>query len=57
VTTTVGLGSGWLTYRVQDFQALYPEVQVHLMLDNEELDSTCARPIAPSGCASRSSPT
>lgn len=38
VTTTVGLGSGWLTYRVQDFLELYPDVQLHLMLSNEELD-------------------
>ncbi|WP_425419119.1 LysR family transcriptional regulator [Oricola indica] len=38
VTTTVGLGSGWLTYRVQDFLELFPEIQLHLMLSNEELD-------------------
>lgn len=38
VTTTIGLGSGWLTYRVQDFLELYPDVQLHLMLSNEELD-------------------
>jgi DNA-binding transcriptional LysR family regulator len=38
VTTTVGLGSGWLTYRVQDFLELFPDVQLHLMLSNEELD-------------------
>ncbi|MFZ2099049.1 MAG: LysR family transcriptional regulator [Oricola sp.] len=38
VTTTVGLGSGWLTYRVQDFLELYPDIQLHLMLSNEELD-------------------
>jgi DNA-binding transcriptional LysR family regulator len=38
VTTTVGLGAGWLTYRVQDFLELYPDIQLHLMLSNEELD-------------------
>ena len=38
VTTTVGLGSGWLTYRVHDFLELYPDIQLHLMLSNEELD-------------------
>jgi DNA-binding transcriptional LysR family regulator len=38
VTTTVGFGQGWLTEKVQEFQALYPEVQVQLLLDNEELD-------------------
>lgn len=38
VTTTVGLGQAWLTEKVQEFQALYPDVQVQLLLDNEELD-------------------
>ncbi|MGH6763859.1 MAG: LysR family transcriptional regulator [Phyllobacterium sp.] len=40
VTTTVGLGSGWLTERVQEFIELYPDVQLQLILDNEELDLT-----------------
>ena len=38
ITTTVGLGSGWLTYRVQEFLELYPDIQVQLLLSNEELD-------------------
>ncbi|MEM1376645.1 MAG: LysR family transcriptional regulator [Pseudomonadota bacterium] len=38
VTTTVGLGAGWLTYRVQEFLDLYPDVQVQMVLSNEELD-------------------
>jgi DNA-binding transcriptional LysR family regulator len=38
ITTTVGLGQGWLTDKVQEFLALYPEMQVQLILDNEELD-------------------
>ena len=38
VTTTVGLGQGWLTEKVQEFMALYPDMQVQLILDNEELD-------------------
>ncbi|WP_306120229.1 MULTISPECIES: LysR family transcriptional regulator [unclassified Roseitalea] len=38
ITTTVGLGSGWLTYRVQEFLELYPDIQVQLVLSNEELD-------------------
>lgn len=38
VTTTVGFGQGWLTEKVQEFQSLYPDVQVQLLLDNEELD-------------------
>jgi DNA-binding transcriptional LysR family regulator len=40
VTTTVGLGAGWLTQRVQEFIELYPEVQIQLILANEELDLT-----------------
>ncbi len=38
VTTTVGLGTGWLTSRVHEFIELYPDVQLELILDNEELD-------------------
>lgn len=38
ITTTVGLGQGWLTEKVQEFQTLYPDMQVQLILDNEELD-------------------
>ena len=40
VTTTVGLGAGWLTDRVQEFLDLYPEIQLQLILANEELDLT-----------------
>lgn len=40
VTTTVGLGAGWMTQRVQEFLELYPEVQIQLLLANEELDLT-----------------
>ena len=40
VTTTVGLGSGWLTERVPEFMDLYPDIQVNLILANEELDLT-----------------
>lgn len=40
VSTTVGLGSGWLTERVQEFIDLYPEIQLQLILANEELDLT-----------------
>jgi len=38
VTTTVGLGTGWLTTRVHEFLELFPEVQLELILENEELD-------------------
>lgn len=40
VTTTVGLGSGWLTERIPEFLELYPEIQLQLILANEELDLT-----------------
>ncbi|HEV7251766.1 MAG TPA: LysR family transcriptional regulator [Mesorhizobium sp.] len=40
VTTTVGLGVGWLTDRLPEFLELYPDIQVHLLLANEELDLT-----------------
>lgn len=40
VTTTVGLGSGWLIERMEEFADLYPDVQVQLILDDEELDLT-----------------
>ena len=38
ITTTVGLGSVWLTPRIKEFMELYPDIQVQLMLDDEELD-------------------
>jgi len=38
VTTTVGLGAGWLTERIPEFLELYPEIQLQLILANEELD-------------------
>lgn len=40
VTTTVGLGAGWLTERLQEFLELYPEINLQLILANEELDLT-----------------
>ncbi len=40
VTTTVGLGAGWLTERIQEFLKLYPEIHLQLILANEELDLT-----------------
>ncbi|MDP3897836.1 MAG: LysR family transcriptional regulator [Mesorhizobium sp.] len=40
VTTTVGLGAGWLTDRVPEFLELYPDIQLQLLLANEELDLT-----------------
>ncbi len=38
ITTTVGLGSVWLTPRLREFTELYPEIQVTVLLDDRELD-------------------
>ena len=38
VTTTVGLGSTWLTSRIKNFIDLYPDVDLHLLFDDDELD-------------------
>ncbi len=38
ITTTVGLGSIWLTPRMGDFVKLYPDITLKLLLSNEELD-------------------
>src|SRR5690606_29388702 len=35
VTTTVGLGAGWLTERLHEFTELYPEISLQLILANE----------------------
>jgi DNA-binding transcriptional LysR family regulator len=40
VTTTVGLGTGWLTTRIHEFLELYPDVRLELILADEELDLT-----------------
>ncbi|WP_295814107.1 LysR family transcriptional regulator [uncultured Nitratireductor sp.] len=40
VSTTVGLGTGWLTERLPEFIELYPDIELQLILDNEELDLT-----------------
>ncbi len=38
ITTTVGLGTIWLTPRLAEFVNLYPDIQTSLLLDDEELD-------------------
>ena len=38
ITTTVGLGTVWLTPRLADFIRLYPDIQTSLLLFDEELD-------------------
>lgn len=38
ITTTVGLGSVWLTPRIREFMELYPDIKVTLLLEDRELD-------------------
>jgi DNA-binding transcriptional LysR family regulator len=38
ITTTVGLGSVWLTPIIKQFMELYPDINVALLLDDRELD-------------------
>lgn len=38
VTTTVGLGSTWLSTRINEFLDLYPGISLELILDDGELD-------------------
>jgi DNA-binding transcriptional LysR family regulator len=38
VTTTVGLGSAWLTPRLTEFVELYPDIRIELLLKDDELD-------------------
>src|SRR5579883_3325639 len=40
VTTTVALGTGWLTPRLPEFMKLYPDVRLQLILDDEVLKLT-----------------
>lgn len=40
VSTTVGLGAGWLTERMPEFLEIHPEINLQLILTNEELDLT-----------------
>jgi DNA-binding transcriptional LysR family regulator len=38
VTTTVALGSIWLTPRMREFMELYPDIRLTLLLTDEEID-------------------
>jgi len=38
VTTTVGLGSMWLTPRIREFLEIYPEIAMTLLVDDAEVD-------------------
>ncbi len=38
ITTTVGIGTNWLTPRLGEFLELYPEIKVNVILSDDELD-------------------
>jgi DNA-binding transcriptional LysR family regulator len=38
ITTTVAFGSTWLAPRMREFIEVYPEIEVHLLLSDRELD-------------------
>ena len=38
VTTTVGIGSTWLSSRIYEFLQLYPDIQIEIKLNDSELD-------------------
>lgn len=38
ITTTVGIGTNWLTPRLGEFLELYPEIQLNVILSDDELD-------------------
>ena len=38
VTTTVGIGSTWLSSRIHEFLMLYPDIQIEIKLNDAELD-------------------
>lgn len=38
ITTTIGFGSVWLTPRIKEFMDLYPEINLTILLDYDDLD-------------------
>ena len=38
ITTTVGLGTVWLTPRIAEFKELYPQISISMLLEDTELD-------------------
>ena len=38
ITTTVGLGTSWLTPRIKEFMELYPDIKLKLLLFDNQLD-------------------
>ncbi|WP_026088106.1 LysR family transcriptional regulator [Bartonella rattaustraliani] len=38
ITSTYGMGAGWLVERMPEFLSLYPDIRVQLLFDDKELD-------------------
>lgn len=38
ITAPIGLGTVWVTQRLREFMDLYPEIQIDLILDDDQLD-------------------
>lgn len=38
ITTTLGIGTNWLSPRLGEFMELYPDIRINLILTDEELD-------------------
>ncbi|WP_019221437.1 LysR family transcriptional regulator [Bartonella senegalensis] len=38
VTSTFGMGAGWLVERMPEFLSLYPDIRIQLLFDDKELD-------------------
>ena len=38
ITTTVGIGTNWLSPRLGEFLELYPDIKLNVILDDDELD-------------------
>jgi len=38
ITAPIGLGTVWVTQRLRDFMELYPDIQIDLILDDDQLD-------------------
>lgn len=40
VTTTLSFGSTWLTHNIKEFVEIYPDIELHLLLSDKDLDLT-----------------
>ena len=57
ITASHGIGAYWLLPRLGEFLAQYPEVEVHLVMDDKELDLASGKQILRFACARQYRPT